>query len=173
MMLTLFKLIQSLFKALNSEGTPSQVAAGIALGSMFGLTPLLSLHNLMMIVVIFLFNVSVPGAIIGWLVFTPVGFALDPSFDSVGAFLLLDVPGLSPLWYAIAAIPVVPFTSFNNTVLLGSIVGWVMLAWPIFFLARWGVRTYRATLFERVQSMPLYRAVKASKVYNVYRLFRP
>ena len=172
-MLTVIKLIQSLFKALNSEGTPSQVAAGIALGSIFGLTPLLSLHNLMMIAVIFLFNVSVPGAIIGWLVFTPVGFALDPLFHSVGAFLLLDVPGLSPLWQAITAIPVIPLTSFNNTVLLGSVVGWVVLGWPIFFLSRWGVRRYRETIFERIQKMKLYRAVKASKMYNAYRLFRP
>lgn len=172
-MLTLIKLIQTLFKALNSEGTPSQVAAGIALGSILGLTPLLSLHNLMMVAVIFLFNVSVPGAIIGWLVFTPVGFVLDPVFHSLGAFLLLEVPGLSPLWYAIAAIPVIPFTSFNNTVLLGSVVGWVLLGWPIFFFARWGVRKYRETIFERIKKMKVYRAVRASKVYNAYRLFRP
>ncbi len=172
-MLTLVKLIQSLFKALNSEGTPAQVASGIALGSIFGLTPLLSLHNVVMIAIVFLFNVSVPGAIIGWLVFTPVGFAMDPLFHSVGAFLLVDVPALSPLWHAIYAMPVIPLTSFNNTVLLGSIVSWVVLAWPIFFLARWGVRKYRETVFERVQKSKVYRAVTASKMYNVYRLFRP
>jgi uncharacterized protein (TIGR03546 family) len=172
-MLTVIKLIQSLFKALNSEGTPSQVAAGIALGSIFGLTPLLSLHNVVMIAVIFLFNVSVPGAIIGWLVFTPVGFVLDPLFHSVGEFLLVDVPALSPLWQAISAIPVIPLTSFNNTVLLGSVVGWMVLGWPIFFFARWGVRKYRETIFERIQRMKVYRVVKASKVYNAYRLFRP
>lgn len=172
-MLTLLKLIQSLFKALNSEGTPTQVAAGIALGSIFGLTPLLSLHNAIMIAVVFLFNVSVPGAIIGWLVFTPVGFALDPLFHSLGAFLLAEVQALSPLWHAIYAMPVIPLTSFNNTVLLGSSVGWVVLAGPVFFLARWGVRKYRETLFERVQKTKVYRAVTASKVFNVYRLFRP
>ena len=35
------KFIQSLVKALNSEGTPGQIAAGIALGACFGLTPLI------------------------------------------------------------------------------------------------------------------------------------
>ena len=44
-MLTPVKLLQSLVKALHSEGTPGQLAAGIALGSTLGLTPLLSLHN--------------------------------------------------------------------------------------------------------------------------------
>ena len=45
-MLTLLKLIQSIIKTLHSEGTPGQVAAGIAIGSVLGLTPLLNLHNL-------------------------------------------------------------------------------------------------------------------------------
>ena len=41
----LLKLIQSLIKALDSEGTPGQLAAGLALGSILGLTPLWTLHN--------------------------------------------------------------------------------------------------------------------------------
>ena len=42
----LLKLLQSLVKALHSDGTPGQLAAGLALGSILGLTPLLNLHNL-------------------------------------------------------------------------------------------------------------------------------
>ena len=76
------KFIQSLVKALNSEGTPGQIAAGIALGACFGLTPLISLHNLLLVGVILFVRVSVPGAMLGWLIFTPVGFALDPAFDA-------------------------------------------------------------------------------------------
>jgi uncharacterized protein (TIGR03546 family) len=172
-MLTLLKLVQSLFKALNSEGTPAQVAAGIALGSILGLTPLLSLHNLVMVAVIFLFNVSVPGAIVGFLVFTPVGFALDPVFDAIGAYLLVDASALGIVWQAVYAVPVLPLTNFNNTVVLGSLVGWAVLAWPIYFAGRWGIRRYRETVYARIKEMKFYRAVKASKVYNVYRLFRP
>ena len=41
----LLKLIQSLIKALHSEGTPGQLAAGLALGAILGLTPLWNLHN--------------------------------------------------------------------------------------------------------------------------------
>ena len=32
--------------------------------------------------------------------------------------------------------PLVPYTNFNNTVVLGSFVGWLGLAVPIFFAAR-------------------------------------
>jgi hypothetical protein len=35
------------------------------------------------------------------------------------------------------------------------------------------VARYRATIGERVQQSRFYKAVTASKAYNIYRLFRP
>ena len=167
------KLLQSLVKALHSEGTPGQVAAGIALGAMLGLTPLLSLHNLLIVALIFLLNVSLPGAALGWAIATPVGFALDPAFDALGRWLLLDIPALTPLWTVLANMPVVPLTNFNNSVVLGSLVCALVLFTPIYVGSRWGVRRYRETLGERVKQSGLYRAITASKLYGLYRLFRP
>ena len=167
------KLLQSLVKALHSEGTPGQVAAGIALGSILGLTPLLSLHNLFIVALIFLLNVSLPGAALGWALATPLGFALDPAFDALGRWLLLDIPALTPLWTALANAPVVPLSNFNNSVVLGSLVAALLLFTPVYFGSRWSVRRYRETLGERVKQSPLYRAITASKLYNIYRLLRP
>ena len=81
----LLKLIQSLVKTLHSEGTPGQVAAGLALGSILGLTPLLSLHNAVVVGLIVLLNVSIPGAMLGWALFTPIGFLLDRLMGMVEA----------------------------------------------------------------------------------------
>src|SRR5688500_14491981 len=171
-MLTLLKLIQSIIKTLHSEGTPGQVAAGIAIGSVLGLTPLWNIHNLIIFSLVVLLNVSFGGAMLGWALFVPVGFLLDPVFDGVGRELLL-APSLRSLWTSITNTPIVPYTNFNNTVVLGSFVGWLVLAVPIFFAARYGVARYRATIGERVKRSRLYKAIMASKAYNVYRLFRP
>ncbi len=172
-MLMLLRLLQQLVKTLNSEGTPGQIAAGMALGAVLGLTPLVNLHNLVMLGVIMVFNVSFPGAMLGWALAIPVGFALDPVFDWLGRLLLLDTPALTPLWTELANVPVVPLTNFTNTIVLGSFVAWVVLAVPIYFLARWGVARYRVTIYQRLQKSRVFQAVTASKLYNVYRLFRP
>jgi uncharacterized protein (TIGR03546 family) len=169
----ILKLLQSLVKALHSEGTPGQVAMGLALGSILGLTPLLSLHNLLVAALILLLNVSVPGAMLGWALAIPLGFALDPMFDALGRQLLLGTPTLTPLWTALANLPVVPLSNFNNTVLLGSLVSALVLFAPIFFGGRWAVRRYRETIGERVRNSALYRAVSASRLWGIYRLFRP
>jgi uncharacterized protein (TIGR03546 family) len=171
-MLTLLKLIQSIIKTLHSDGTPGQVAAGIAIGSVLGLTPLFNLHNLVIFSLVVLLNVSFGGAMLGWALFVPIGFLLDPLFHAIG-LELLQAPSLRPLWTTLTNTPVVPYTNFNNTVVLGSFVAWVVLAIPIFFAARYGVARYRATIGERVRRSRFYKAVTASQAYNLYRMFRP
>ncbi|MGH7517362.1 MAG: TIGR03546 family protein [Gemmatimonadales bacterium] len=171
-MLALLKLLQSLIKTLHSEGTPGQVAAGVALGSALGLTPLVNLHNLIVFALIVILNVSFGGGMLGWALFVPVGFVLDPVFHRIGR-ALLEAPALRSTWESWYNTPLIPYTNFNHTVVLGSVVAWLVLCVPIFLLARFGVARYRATVGERVRRSKFYQAVTASKVYNIYRLFRP
>jgi len=169
---TLIKLIQSLFGALHSEGTPGQLAAGIVLGAFLGLTPLFNLHNAVVFALLVLLNVSFAGGLLGWALFVPVGFLLDPLFDWIGHSLLL-APSLRGLWTSMYNMPIVPLTNFNNTVVLGSLVFALLAAVPLFLLLRWAVARYRITVGERVRQSRFYKALTASKVYNVYKLFRP
>jgi len=171
-MLSLLRLLQSLFRTLHSEGTPGQVAAGMMLGAGIGLTPLMSAHNLVLFAAIVLFNVSFGGGMLGLALFTPVGFLLDPLFDRVG-LLLLETSGLRGLWTDWYNIPLLPFTGFNNSVVLGSFVVWLVCAVPIYLAARWAVGHYRATYGHRVLNSRFMRGLKASKVYNVYSWFQP
>lgn len=171
-MFALIKLIQSLFGALHSEGTPGQLALGIVLGSFLGLTPLFNLHNAFIFAALVLLNVSFAGGMLGWALFVPIGFLLDPLFDWIGHSLLL-APSLRGLWTSLYNMPIVPLTNFNNTIVLGSVVFAFLLAVPLFYGTRVGVARYRATIGERVRQSKWYRALTASKVYNVYKMFRP
>ena len=171
-MFGLIKLIQSLIGALHSEGTPGQLAAGIALGSILGLTPLVNIHNAIVFAAIVLLNVSFAGGMLGWALFVPIGFILDPLFDWIGHQLLL-AESLRGLWTSLYNTPIVPLTNFNNTIVLGSLVFALLFFIPLFLSTRWAVARYRATIGERVRQSKFYRAVMASKVYNVYRMFQP
>jgi uncharacterized protein (TIGR03546 family) len=171
-MFTLIKLIQSLFNALHSEGTPGQLAAGIALGSIMGLTPLVNVHNAVVFAAIVLLNVSFAGGMLGWALFVPIGFLLDPLFDWIGHALLLAEP-LRGFWTSLYNMPVAPLTNFNNTIVLGSVVFALVFLVPLFVVTRWAVARYRVTVGARVRQSKFYRALMASKVYNVYRMFRP
>lgn len=172
-MLLLLKLVRSLFTTLHSDGTPAQIGLGVALGAALGLTPIVNVHNLVVLLFLAVLNVSFAAGLFAWALFVPVGFLLDPLFDRVGRWLLLDVPALRPLWGSWDNMPGMALTNFNNTVVLGSVVSWLVLFVPIFLAARYGVIRYRATLGERVKQSRFYRSLQASRVYNVYLWFRP
>lgn len=167
------KILRSLVKTLNSDGTPGQVALGFVLGSMMGLTPLFTLQHLVIIVVVTLTNVSFPAAMLGWLAFVPVGFLVDPGLDALGAFLLLDTTALHGAWERAANTPILALSDLNNTVTLGSLAAWVVLSVPMFYLVRWAVARYRSTVYERWKKSKWFKAVKSSKLYDIYRLFQP
>src|SRR6185436_14848009 len=110
-MLAILKLLQSLVKTLHSDGTPGQIAAGIALGSALGLTPLLNAHNIVIVLLLAMLNVSFASGLLGWAVFVPIGFMLDPLFHRLGRWLLMETPALRPLWTAMDNIPGLALTN--------------------------------------------------------------
>lgn len=171
-MLTLIKLLRSLAKTLHSDGTPAQIAYGMALGAALGITPIANAHNLVVLLLLAILNVSFAAGLLAWAIFVPIGFMFDPVFDRIGRSLL-DAAALRPLWTAWDNIPVLALTNFNNTVVLGSVVAWLVLFVPIFFAARYGVVKYRTTLGERVRNSRYYKLLEASQLYNVYRWFQP
>jgi len=172
-MLTLLKLVRSLIKTLHSDGSPLQIALGVALGAALGLTPIVNAHNLVVLLLLAVLNVSFAAGLFAWLLFVPVGFLLDPVFDRLGRWLLVDVESLRPVWGAMDNIPGLALTNFNNTVVLGSVAGWLLLFVPIVLAARYGVIRYRATIGAKVANSRFYKTLKASQLYNVYSWFRP
>jgi len=172
-MLAILKLLQSLVKTLHSDGTPGQIAAGIALGAALGLTPIASAHNLIILLLLAVLNVSFASGMLAWAVFVPFGFMFDPLFHKLGRLLLVDTQALRPMWTAMDNVPGLALTNFNNTVVLGSFVAWLVLFLPLYFAARVGVVRYRETIGKKVMGSRIYKAIAASKLYNVYTLFRP
>jgi len=166
------KFLQTLLRALNSDGTPGQVAMGMAIGLAFGLTPLMSLHNVVVLAIAMLTTVSFPGVFLGWAIATPLGFMLDPIFDRVGMALLMN-DALAPFFSWVVNTPMVALSRLNNTIVLGSLVVWLVALIPSYFIFRVLVDRYRAHIYARVQQWKIMQMLKTSKLYSVYELFRP
>jgi uncharacterized protein (TIGR03546 family) len=168
----ILKFLQTMFKALNSDGTPGQVGMGMAIGLCFGLTPLVSLHNLVVLAVAMLTTVSFPGVFLGWAIATPLGFLLDPLFDRIGMALLTQ-DALAPLFTWIVNTPVVALSRLNNTIVLGSLVSWLVLLVPSYVVCRVLVDRYRAHVLAYVQKLKIVQMLQGSKLWNLYQTLWP
>lgn len=171
-MLLLLKLLNKLISTLNSAGTPGQVAMGMALGACLGLTPLINVHNALVFALAIILNVALGGFFIGWTLAVPLGFILDPLFHAIGTWLLA-MPALQGLWTTLYNVPGVPLTNFNNSVVLGSLVFWVVVLYPLFLVLRYLIAKYREHVYARLKRMHFFQVLSASKVAQVYRWFTP
>ena len=83
------KLIRKFIKILNADASPSQIAGGIALGSIIGITPFCSLHNLIVFILIILIKVNITSALFSIDLFGMIGWMIDPLSNQFGYFLLV------------------------------------------------------------------------------------
>ena len=131
----------------------NQMAAGFTLGAALGLTPLFSLHNLLLLAAPILLRLSVSTFLLAWIAAIPVGFLLDPLFHALGS-TLLSSELLTPLWAQASNAPLLPLMRLNNTVTLGSLVFWAGASIPLYLLSRRGVATYREGLERFLSGIP-------------------
>jgi uncharacterized protein (TIGR03546 family) len=161
-------LIKNLLTILQSEISPKQIAGGAALGSVIGFTPFNAAHNLLIFILILILRVNISAAMFSVALFGLVGLATDPLADKIGYFFLVKDQALTPLWIKLYNMPIVPFTRFNNTVVLGSLVIAVLLFIPIYIGTNKFVVYYRANLKEKVAAMKIMKLFKLTGFYKFY-----
>jgi len=126
----ILQFLAKLFKILRSAASPNQIAAGFVLGMIIGFTPFWSLHNLLIIILIFILNVNIATAIFSFAIFSGVAYLFDPWIHDFGYYLLVDVTALNVVWTAMYNIPVIALSRFNNTIVLGSLIISLILTIP-------------------------------------------
>jgi len=165
------KFIFKFIRILNRDATPPQIAGGMALGSIAGITPLASLHNLVVLFLAVILRVNFTAAILAVGVFSAVGYLLDPLSNRIGWFLLAGIPAMKPFWTSLYNTPVVPWTRFNNTLTLGSLVLAIILFWPIYIVLKWAVVKYREKVMTAVKKWRIVTLISGSKIVGLYRKF--
>jgi uncharacterized protein (TIGR03546 family) len=166
------KLLSDFLKILRSGQTPRQIAGGFALGSLVGLSPTLTLQGLAIWFIILVLDVNLSAAILAFGLFSLIAFAFDPLFHSLGYFLLVDIEALKGVWTALYNAPIAPLTRFNNTVVLGSLVGALLLFVPVYTAMKRFVIAYRGRLHARVEQWKLYKIVSKSFIVQWYLRIR-
>jgi uncharacterized protein (TIGR03546 family) len=157
-----------LLKALASEASPGQIAGGIILGMIIGLTPVLSLHNLFIVILILVLKVNIGMALLSFMVFSGVAYLADPVFHSFGVWLL-ELESMQQTWTNMYNNEWWALTKFYNTVVIGSFVTAIILCLPAFPLVKYGVVQYRRHIHAKVRKWKLVQAFKSTKFYSIYQ----
>lgn len=162
-------------KLLHSDTSTHQLSAGFVLGMFLGVTPALTLHWFCYFILLLVLRANIGAAMLSWAGFGILAFLLDPVFHKVGLYLLTQVAAVQPLWTTLYQTPLVPFTRFYNSIVMGSLAGQLLLAVPLFWISGVLIKKYRLVVVSRFKGTWMFRAWKASKLsdlYDKYQEFR-
>lgn len=163
----ILKQIFSLLKLLNSDTGHNQISAGVAAGFILGMTPTFSLQTLLVYLLLFVFRVQVGAVFLTAFFFSFMAYLLDPVFHSVG-YSILKADGLQGFFTLLYNMPIIPFTRFNNTIVMGSGVVAFVLSPVVFIIARALIIRYRVSIVEKFKESKFWKAVKATGFYKWY-----
>lgn len=161
-------LVARTLRVLNSETAPAQIGAAVGLACVMGLTPLWTLHNLLLLLLVLVVRVNLSIFIVAWGIFTGIAFLLDPVFDMLG-HAVLTADALRPLWSAFQATDIGRLSDFSNTVVMGSLLFCIAAVPVVWYASVFIVRHYRRHLLTWVQRTRLAEIVRGSRVYQLYQ----
>jgi uncharacterized protein (TIGR03546 family) len=161
----MLRLVIKVLKALNSNEAPWQISLGIIFGSILGLTPFLSLHNLVIVFLALVINMNISMMIISCGVFSLIAYALDPLFHQLG-FAVLTSPGLEEFWIQFFSCPILLLANLNNTIVMGSLIFTLAAAIPLFFLFNVLVVKYRDAYNAFIGKFPMLKFLKVLDLYG-------
>lgn len=163
----ILKQIFAFIKLLNSDTGTVSLAAGMTCGFILGMTPTLSLHSLLIFLILFFFRIQIGAAFLMAFFFKFIAFLLDPAFHAVGS-QVLELPALQGFFTTLYNMPLVPYTRFNNSIVMGSAVITFALSPLVFILSQIFIKKYRETVVARFKDTKVWKAITATKFYQWY-----
>lgn len=151
-----WKPVRMLADAFVADASPSQLAWGTSLGLCFGLVPKGNLTAATLMVFICMLRVNMGAVAAAMVLSSWVGSFLDPQTHKLGEWLLRH-ESLQEFWTRLFNMPVVPWTAFNNTVVLGSFCTALILLYPVYSLVEWPARRWLPPLQKKLAK---YRIVR-------------
>ncbi len=165
------KMLKQIVVIFQTDISPDQIAWGFALGCFLGLIPNMFI-KIILFIVIMLFRVNVTAALISCSLYAILSFVLDPLFDIIG-FYVLNIGALNSFYTWLYNLPAVPFTHFNNSVVMGSFLFGLIMFVPNGIFAKKFLVYYRTHLRDKVSKWKIVKvlsaAINTTKVVNLVK----
>ncbi|MCA9175837.1 MAG: TIGR03546 family protein [Planctomycetales bacterium] len=131
----LSKTLRSLRDALEFGDSSRQLALGIALGMVIGLVPKGNLLCVLLCLATLSTRVNLGTTMISAVVFSLLSPLADPLTHRIG-LQVLTWEFAKPMFDVLYNLPIAPWTAFNNTVVLGSLLLGLTLLLPTYWIAK-------------------------------------
>jgi len=154
----MFKGIAKLILALNGNVSKTQIAAGFAWGILLGLVPAGNAFWIVLFLFSFFFTHHHGAKIASLAVLKILCPLLAYKIDALGWYIL-HIDSLTGFFTRLYNMPFVPFTKFNNTLVMGGLAAGIILWLPVFFLFLAIIPFYRNKIGPKIRNSKIVKAI--------------
>ncbi|GMO51031.1 MAG: DUF2062 domain-containing protein [Treponemataceae bacterium] len=148
--------VVKLFKSLNANSHPGEIAHAVCLGVFLGLMPKTNALWYILTVFFLFLRINRGALILIAALATLIAPVFDTFLDSAGYAILRFSPAV-PVYSALLDIPFVAFTKFNNTIVMGSIAASLIAYIPLYVITRLLVKLWRVVISPKIYQSKLYQ----------------
>ncbi|MFC2073816.1 TIGR03545 family protein [Campylobacterota bacterium] len=158
----MFNFFRKLFKALNSSGKAWQLTGAVILAIFAGFLPSNTLILFDILLLALILNVNFGLFLLFSVVFSGIGYLFDPLFESIG-YSVLTNEGLNGFFTSLYNSAMFRWSSFNYTLVTGSLLVSAVLSLPMYFILNKFVVIYRVQLGQKLNE---WKFTKWMKLFN-------
>lgn len=157
--------IVQFLQSLGKDKTDFQIALGVSTGMLLGLIPVTTLHWFLLFSFVFALRMNLLATLISALVFSILSFLIASPLEAFGYWMLTSQTTLIPVYVRAYHSPIIPFTAFHHTNVMGGTLVGVLLFFPVLWLAQRVTHKYRDSLHA------FWLSTRVQRAYVHYRRF--
>ena len=161
----MLKPVIRLIGALNSNSRPGEIGFGIGAGVLLGLIPGANLTWYALLIVFFILRINLPAMFLTLALVKLFVPAADPVLHALGRTVLTN-PSLDTFFAGLYGMPLVPFTHFNSTTVMGGFIAGTVLLVPLALLSSLMVRLYRKAVLPKIRNSKIVKNLKRIPVVS-------
>lgn len=162
-----FNLIRQFIKGLVKENEPWQIGLGIAFGFALGIIPKANLTAQLIFLLMMCTKANVPFAILSIFLFSAFSPIIDKATDPIG-YAILNLDFLYPIFLKLYNMPILPWTDFNNTVVIGGLTLGILLFYPVYLIGKKFGEAYKKTLRGKIVNSKIAKVLSGNPLLSWY-----
>lgn len=155
----MISFIAKIIVGLNNNSRPWEMASAIAFGVWLALLPGGNLLWIVLFIIAFFLKQNKGALLLSLALFRLITPLVDPLLDKIG-YALLNVTFLQDFYTQFYNIPLVPYSNFNNSIVMGGFISGLILWVPLFLLFLTLVKLYRKKIAPMFSDSKIIKALK-------------
>ena len=164
----MIRYIVKMFRALNANANPDEIAHAFSIGLLLGILPKNNLLWYLLFIFFLFVRINKGTYFLLTILFSSLAVAADPLFNSLG-YKILTNQAFEGTFSTLIEIPFVGFTRFNNTIVMGSLICGIILYIPMYIFGRIFVKLWRTVIASRIRQNPVMKAFYKLPLVDKFR----